>query len=118
MKAMTNEQKLDLLADLMDPLGEIAGDRAILKLASEGGVAQALAQAIRGHKGAVIRIMAAIEGEEADGYRLDGAVLLIKALAKWNAIQDIVTELFPTPAQSAAAASSGPATEATQEKGP
>lgn len=118
MKPMSNEEKLELLADLMDPVGEIIGDEDVLKLAADMKLAAAAAQAIRGHKGAVLRILAAIEGEDPEKYHLDGAVLLVKALARLNEIQEITKELFPTHAQSAAAASSGRAMEATTEKGP
>lgn len=118
MKTMTNEQKLDLLADMMDPVGEIVGDREVLALASNGRVAQALQAAIRNHKGEVLAIMAAVEGEDPATYRLDGAVLLLKAIAKWNELQEIVKTLFPSPPQSAAAASSGVLMENTEEKGP
>jgi hypothetical protein len=118
MKPMSNEDKLDLLADLMDPVGEIIGDGAVLKLAAETKLSAAAAQAIRGHKGAVLRILAAIEGEDPETYHLDGAVLLVKALARLNEIQQITRELFPTQAQSADAAYSGPAMEAIPGKGP
>ena len=117
MNQMSNEAKLDMLADMLDPVGEIISDREVLLPAKDGHIAKALQAAIRRHKGAVLAIMAAVEGEDPDTYRLDGAVLLLKAMAKWNELQGIAQELFPSAPQSEAAASSGAAMENTEEEG-
>lgn len=109
-----NYDKLDLLCELIEPIGEIIGDKEALLLWKGGSRAEGIKKMIRDHKGAVIRVMAAIEGEDPATYRIDGAVLLLKAVAKFNELQTLAEALFPSSAQSADGASSGPAMDLIQ----
>lgn len=62
------EAALDLLADIMDPVSEILQDEAFKKAASGWTVLNMAKAAIKGHKRAVIEILARMEGEEPDEY--------------------------------------------------
>lgn len=109
-----NYDKLDLLCELIDPIGEIIGDKEALLLWKGGSRADGIKQMIQKHKDAVIRVLAAIEGEDPDTYRIDGAVLLLKVVAKFSELQSLADALFPSAAQSADGTSSGPHTGAIQ----
>ena len=114
---MSNEDKLDLLAELIEPAGEILSDQAALAAWRDGDRRGGLQRLIRGHKGAIIEILARLEGRDPAEYELDGGALLLKLLARWNGLKELAEALFPLPAQSADAGRSGPATEATGGKG-
>lgn len=107
-----NYDKLDLLCELIDPIGEIVGDPEALLLIKGGKRAAGVKAMIKNHKAAVVRVLAAIEGEDPETYRIDGGVLLIKLIAKFNELQDLADALFPSQAQNAGGASSGPHTGA------
>lgn len=109
-----NYDKLDLLCELIDPIEEIIGDKEALLLWKGGSRAAGIKRMIQKHKDAVIRVLAAIEGEDPDTYHIDGAVLLLKVVAKFSELQDLADALFPSAAQSADGASSGPLTGVIQ----
>lgn len=113
----TNDQNLDLFADLMEPLAEILTDEAVTTaFKGEGGKPiKAVKAAIKGHHRAIVEILAALEGVEPDEYIVPPpAALLVKVV---NLINDPdVQSLFTLQGQSDLAASSGSATETTQEK--
>ena len=112
----TNEQNLDLFADLMEPLAEILTDEAVTSaVKGEGGKPiKAVKAAIKGHHRAIIEILAALEGLDADSYVVPPpAALLMKIM---NLINDPdVQSLFTLQGQNDVAASSGSATETIQE---
>lgn len=105
-----NYDKLDMLAEMLEPIGEIAGDREAMALWRRGARVEAIKRMIVAHKDAVIRILAAIEGEDPETYTLDGGILLLKILAKFRELREVAEALFPTQAPRGAAASSGAAT--------
>lgn len=112
----TNEENLDLFADLMEPLAEILTDEAVTSaFKGEGGKPiKAVKAAIKEHHRAIIEILAALEGVDADSYVVPPpAALLMKIM---NLINDPdVQSLFTLQGQTDIAASSGSATETTQE---
>ena len=110
-----NYDKLDLLAELIDPMGEILTDREALLCWKAGRKADGLRLMIVNHKAAIVEILARLEGEDPASYRIDGGALLLKLIAKWNELQEMAEVLFPSRAQSADAAYSGPVTDATRE---
>jgi len=113
--ANANYDKLDMLVDLIDPMTEIITDPEALLLWKAGKRAEALKRMIGAHKAAVVRALAIIEGEDPERYQIDGGVLLLKLIAKWNELQQLADALFPSSAQSAGGASSGPATASIAE---
>ena len=114
---MNNGDKLDLLAELIEPVGELLSDKQALAAWRDGDRRGGLRQLIRGHKGAIVEILARLEGREPADYQIDGGALLLKLLAKWSEMRELAEALFPLPAQSADAGRSGPVTAATGESG-
>ena len=109
-----NYDKLDRMADMIEPLGEILGDREAMAAWRDGRRAAALRALIVGHRAAVVRLLAAFEGKAPEAYALDGGVLLVKLVYRFNELQELANALFPSRAQNAGGASSGPVTENTE----
>lgn len=64
------ERALDVLADLIDPVAEILGDKEISEALQSGKApAKAIKLALKNHKRAVLDMMAAIEGEDPETYQ-------------------------------------------------
>lgn len=57
-----DEEALDMLADLIDPVIEIFGDEEVSKWFKAGVKVKAVQAAIRGHKQDVIKMLAILEG--------------------------------------------------------
>lgn len=108
----TNEQSLDLFADLLEPVAEILADDEVKEAYSEKKI-RAIKVAIKNHKSAVIEIMSLIEGIPADEYKVDIVTLPLKILNFLNRPE--INDLFTQQAQMNAAAFSGPAMESTED---
>lgn len=84
------EDALDVLADLLDPVTEIAQDEEISGMMREGGktttIAQFAAAVLRKHKPAVIRIMAVDDGKtvEDESKFLSVATIPLRLMAILN----------------------------------
>lgn len=106
----TNEEQLDLFADLIEPVGEIVADKAVRDTLAAKKTAAAAKYAIKNHKSAVIEILARLDGVEPEEYRVPGPLgLAAKLLALLNTKE--FSEVFIGREQKNAAESSGPATE-------
>lgn len=57
------EEALDVLAELLDPVAEIAADTEIVDTFRSGNQMGAIKMALKGHKTAVINALAILEGE-------------------------------------------------------
>lgn len=107
----TNEEELELFADLIEPAAEILADGKVRDTLRDGGtLATAVKWAIKGHKGAVIEILARLEGRDPAGYRVRAAELPEKLLAL--AALPGVRDLFPSQSRRNTAGSSGSAWDA------
>lgn len=114
MMQRTNEEELDLLADLLDPVGEIITDPAVRGVFESGGKPiTAIKYAIKNHKRAVIEIMARIDGVPFEEYRIDAIRLPLRLLALLNKPE--VKEVFITQGMNDVAARSSSATESTED---
>ena len=102
------EAALDLLADLIEPAGEIMSDKEIGDAFKENRF-KAIGIAIRNHKKAVIQIMAAMDGVPVDEYKCNVFTLPVKILELLND-PDLV-QLFTYQGQTGDANSSGSASE-------
>ena len=112
----SNEENLDLFADLMEPVAEILTDPEVTEKVKGGGKPiQAVKAAIKGHHDAVITILALLEGVEVEDYTVPPpAALLVKIM---NLVNDpMVQEVFTLQGLPDTAASGGSATETTQAK--
>lgn len=111
----TNEQALDLFADLLEPCSEILSDDSILSMLNNNASKVKIAQAaIRNHKKAIVTILALLEGKDPSEYKVDIFLLPIKVLKFLNTKE--VQELFPSQGQKIIRGSFGSATGNTEEK--
>lgn len=108
----TNEEQLELFADLIEPAGEVLADEAVRDALIDGKPLIAVKTAIKAHKAAVIQILALLDGEDPAQYRVPGPLgMTAKLLSLVNSKE--FSELFIGQAPKADAASSGPVTAPT-----
>lgn len=106
------EAALDLLADLIEPAGEIMSDKEIGDVFKENRF-KAIGIAIKNHKKAVMQILATMDGVPVDEYKCNVFSLPVKILEILND-PDLV-QLFTYQGQTGDANSSGSASENTEE---
>lgn len=68
LSEIKGEDALDILADIIEPASEFATDEKFVNLARKNDRIGAVQQAIKGHKKAVLRIMAILEGVDVKNY--------------------------------------------------
>ena len=106
------EAALDILADLIEPAGEIMTDKEIGDVFKKNRF-RAIGLAIKNHKKAVMQIMATIDGVPVEEYKCNVFTLPVKILELLND-PDIV-QLFTYQGQTGGANSSGSASENIEE---
>ena len=106
------EAALDLLADLIEPAGEIMADKEIGELFKKNRL-KAIGLAIRNHKKSVIQIMATMDCVPVDEYKCNVFTLPVKILELLN--DPALIQLFTYQGQTGDAKSSGSASENTEE---
>lgn len=106
----TNEEILDLFADLIEPCSEIMGDKELATLVKNREPKSKIASmAIRNHKKSIIEILAMIDGKDPSEYKINMFLLPIKVISFLNRPE--VEELFPSQGQKKSGQSSGSAME-------
>ena len=116
----TNEQQLEFFADLIEPVAEILGDKELRSAVKGGGTAaRAVSLAIKSHKPACVRILAAIDGEDAATYCVPDPIVLASKLFSLAKLiyfknKQELQELFMSPEATNAAVASGSVTENTE----
>ena len=106
------EAALDILADLIEPVGEIMSDKEIGEVFKKNRF-KAIGLAIKNHKKAVMQIMAVLDGVPVDEYKCNVFTLPAKILELLNDPELI--QLFTYQGQTGDANSSGSASENTEE---
>lgn len=106
------EAALDILADMIEPVGEIMTDKEIGEVFKKNRF-RAIGLAIKNHKKAVMQIMATIDGVPVEEYKCNVFTLPVKILELLND-PDIV-QLFTYQGQTGDANSSGSASENIEE---
>ena len=106
------EAALDILADLIEPAGEIMSDKQIGDIFKENRF-KAIGLAIKNHKKAVMQILATMDGVPVDEYKCNVFSLPVKILEILNDPEMI--QLFQYQGQTGDANSSGSASENTEE---
>ena len=106
------EAALDLLADLIEPAGEIMSDKEIGEVFKKNRF-RAIGLAIRNHKKSVMQIMATMDGVPVEEYKCNVFTLPVKILELLND-PDLV-QLFTYQGQTGDAKSSGSASENIEE---
>ena len=112
-KERTNEERLDFLADMMEPAAEIFTDPELKAILNGGGAPlKAVKPAIKNHKAAFISILAALEETDPKEYRVPApGTFFLKVLALFSKPE--IEALFTSQSQQSGNASSGSATEST-----
>ena len=111
---LRGEDALDVLADILEPASEIMTDNKVAELARSGDRIRAVSVAIKSHKRAVIKILAALEGEDYETYKPALLTLPLKLLEIFN--DPDVVQVFTLQGQKTESASFGSATENTEEQ--
>lgn len=106
------EAALDILADLIEPAGEIMTDKEIGDVFKKNRF-MAIGLAIKNHKKAVMQIMATMDGVPVEEYKCNVFTLPVKILEMLND-PDIV-QLFTYQGQTGDANSSGSASANIEE---
>lgn len=107
----TNEEALEIFADVLEPAGEIIGDEEVKAAFRAGERMKAVKIAIKSHKSAIIEILARMDGVEPSEYKVGIFTLPIKVIQLLN--NPDVQMLFTGAEQNEGGASSGSATETT-----
>ena len=98
------EAALDILADLIEPAGEIMSDKKIGEVFKENRF-KAIGLAIKNHKKAVMQIMATMDGVPVEEYKCNVFTLPAKILQLLNDPE--LVQLFTSQGQTGDAKSSG-----------
>lgn len=114
MAERSNEERLDMFADMMEPATEILSDPELQKILNGGGAPlKAVKPAIKNHKAACIAILAALEETPVEEYRVPSpGAFFMKVLALFAKPE--VQALFTSRSQENAKGSSGSATANTE----
>ena len=102
------EAALDLLADLIEPAGEIMSDKEIGEVFNKNRF-KAIGLAIKNHKKAVMQILATMDGVPVEEYKCNVFSLPVKILEILN--DPDMIQLFQYQGQTGDANSSGSASE-------
>ena len=106
------EAALDILADLIEPAGEIMSDKEIGEVFNKNRF-KAIGLAIKNHKKSVMQILATLDGVPVEEYKCNVFSLPVKILELLNDPEMI--QLFQYQGQTGDANSSGSASENTEE---
>lgn len=106
------EAALDILADLIEPAGEIMSDKEIGEVFKKNRF-KAIGLAIKNHKRAVMQIMATMDGIPVEEYKCNVFTVPVKILELLNDSELI--RLFTYQGQTGDANSSGSASENIEE---
>ncbi len=102
------EAALDLLAELIEPAGEIMADKEIGDVFKQNRF-KAIGMAIKNHKKAVMQILATMDGVPVDEYKCNVFTLPVKILELLN--DPALVQLFTFQGQTGDANSSGSSSE-------
>lgn len=110
------EEAIDLLADLLDPIAEIASDEVLRAKRKEGAKKLELVKLmLKSHKKSVITILALLNGEDPETY--EPSLISLPAMVLELLNDEALIELFQSQGQMKPEESSGSATENTEADG-
>ena len=111
MRNLTNEEALELFADLVEPVSEIIFDTEVSKALRENKTAKAVKVAIKRHKRRIIETLALVDGVPVDEYKVNVFTLPMKLMELVNKPE--FQELFMSAGQTSAVEFSGSAMDNT-----
>lgn len=97
----TNEEALERLADIMDPISEIAGDKRF-KIAYKESKIAGVKILLKHHNSALIDVLASYEGVAREEFSANAVQIVAKALSLFNdkEIMSVFTSLGQNEASS------------------
>lgn len=84
LNEMKNEQAIEALADMLDPIIEIASDEQVVSAARSGDSLLMVKRVLKDHSKAVLELMARSEGAEIENYECDILTLPMKLVELFN----------------------------------
>lgn len=109
-----NEQAIEILADMFDPIVEIASDEKVVSAARGSNKILMVKHILKDHSRAVFELMALSEGVAVEEYECDMFTLPMKLLDLFNRPE--LNFLFQSQGQKTEKTSFGSATENTEEE--
>lgn len=109
-----DEEALDLLADIIEPVSEIMGDKAVAENLRSNNKGKAIKLAIKNHKKSVIEVMAILEGVSVSEYHCNLLTLPLLLLKVLNDPE--LVSFFSSQAEIISQNTSGSATESTEDE--
>ena len=113
LNEIKNEKAIELLADMFDPITEIATDAEVVSAARSSNKIEMAKRILKGHSRAVFELMALSEGVPADEYECDILTLPVKLVELFNRPE--FNFLFQSQGQKTGETSFGSATENTKD---
>lgn len=95
LSEIEGDRALDVLADILEPASEIFGDGSVTEAFRNGDWIHGAKNAIKNHKRAVIEILAVIDGEDPNTYKVNVLTLPTKLVELLN--EPMVVQLFSSP---------------------
>ena len=112
LSEIKNEQAIELLADMFDPVAEIATDTEVVSAARSNNKIETVKLILKKHSRAVFELMAMSEGVPVDEYECDVLTLPMKLIELFNRPE--FGFLFQSQGQKMEETSFGSATENTK----
>lgn len=112
LSEIKNEQAIEVLADMFDPIIEIASDEKVVSAARGDNKVLMVKYILKEHSRAVFELMALSEGVPVDEYECDIFTLPMKLLDLFNRPE--LSFLFQSQGQKTGETSFGSATENTE----
>ena len=114
LSEIKNEQAIEVLADMFDPIIEIASDEKVVSAARENNKIQMVKHILKDHSRAIFELMALSDGVPVDEYECDFLTLPVKLLDLFNRPE--LGFLFQSQGQKTEDTSFGSATENTKDE--
>ena len=111
LSEIKNEDALDVLADLLDPVAELSKDENLKKIYRAEGRLKAIQYAIKNHKRAVLFTLATLDGVNPDYYEINVIQIPLKITELLN--DEDMVNFFQSQGLTISDESSGSATEST-----
>lgn len=114
LNELKNERAIEALADMFDPIMEIASDERVVSAARSGNKGQMVKLMLKDHSRAIFELMASSEGVPVDEYECDVLTLPVKLIELFNRPEFGV--LFQSQGQKMENPSFGSAMENTEDE--
>lgn len=112
LSEIKGEKAMEVLADLIDPIKELATDKQFKEKISAGDKLEAIKYLLKNQSKTIVTVLAVINGEDPDKYEPNLLTLPVTLMDFFN--DPMVMDLFGLQSQTPEKTSSGSATENTE----